>query len=181
MFHTNNPALLIIDCQLAIDSFDNSIRCNPTAESEISKLLDIWRQQQMPVLHIRHSSKSSNSPYHASKPSFAFKPEVFPKDNETIITKSENCAFVGTNLKSYLDSQEIKELVVCGVLTHHSVDATVRYACALGYNAYIPENCTASFSITTKSGCVISSDLVQDIFLTNLDGEYCQVVDRVAM
>lgn len=181
MFQTNNPTLVVIDCQLAIDHFSVSDRSNLDAESEISKLLELWRSRGLPIIHIRHSSKSLSSPYHPSKETYEFKPEVYPKPDELIITKSENCAFVDTDLHEELKSLNSTELVICGVLTHHSIDATVRYACAIGYRVTVPSNATASFPIATLAGKVISSNLVQDIYLSNLNGEYCQVVENVSM
>ena len=181
MFQSNNPALVIIDCQLAIDEFDSFERSNLEAEDEISKLLWQWREHQWPVIHVRHSSKFVQSPYHATKATYAFKEQVMPLPSEVVITKSENCAFAGTDLETVLSDLAIAELVICGVLSHHSVAATVIYGAALGYRILVPENCTASFSITTKQGRQWSSELVQDIYLTNLDGEYCQVVDKVSI
>ena len=181
MFQTNNPALVVIDCQVAIDHFSASGRSNPDAEIEISKLLELWRARGLPIIHVRHSSKSLKSPYHSSKETYEFKPEVFPRPDESIITKSENCAFVDTSLHQELKSLNSSELVICGVLTHHSIDATVRYACAVGFRVTVPSNATASFPIAISGGKVISSDLVQDIYLSNLNGEYCQVVENVSM
>ena len=39
---------------------------------------------------------------------------------------TQNPAFINTELESLLREKGITELVVCGVLIHHSVDATVR-------------------------------------------------------
>ena len=130
-------------------------------------------------MHVRHSSKSPESPYHESKETYHFKNELAPKDEEVVVTKSENCAFIGTNLTELLGLSGIKELVVCGVLTHHSVDATVRHASAIGYRVILPANCTASFAIKLLCGDVVPAALVQDLFLANLNGEYCEVVQRV--
>ena len=181
LLSTTKPALVIIDCQEAIDEFDSSVHSNRDAEARIGELLAFWRINGFPIVHVRHSSKDPNSPYHRLKKTYKFKGELAPNSEEKVVTKSENCAFIGTDLHEFLQASQISELVVCGVLTHHSVDATVRHANALGYKVIVPENCTASFPLILPSGEIVSSEMVQEIFLENLNGEYCKVVSHVAL
>ncbi len=175
MIQTENPALLVIDVQRAIDHFSPHPRNNPDAELRIAALLSHWRTFGRPVVHIRHASRFPESSYHADSPHFAFKPEVEPRDGETIITKRENCAFVGTELDALLKRMDVKELVVTGVVTNHSVDATVRIGAALGYRILLPEDATAAFAMPLRDGSLVGAGKVQQIFLNNLHGEYAKV------
>jgi nicotinamidase-related amidase len=84
-------------------------------------------------------------------------------------------------LSERLESSNVTELVVCGVLTHHSVDATVWHASATGYRVVLPSSCTASFAITLTNGKTVPSDQAQEIFLENLNGEYCEVVRHITL
>ncbi|MCA0893515.1 cysteine hydrolase family protein [Microbulbifer agarilyticus] len=180
-FTSINPALLIIDVQQAIDHFDTGLRNNPDAELRIAKLLDKWRRHNKPTVHIRHSSKNSDSPYHADSPFFGFKTEVTPMAGEKVVTKSENCAFIDPELDAYLKREQITELVICGVLTNNSVDATVRVAAGLGYRVYLPQDATAAFPLQTLNGKQFSAEDVHWIFLSNLDGEYAKVVETASI
>ena len=175
MFNTTNPGLMIIDMQMAIDSFSNEVRNNPEAENTTAQLLAHWRRQQWPVIHVRHSSKHLHSPYHAGASSFAFKPQVSPLNQEKIITKSENCAFIRTDLQRYLKENNINEWVVCGVLTNNSIDATVRVGAGLGYRIFVLHDATAAFGMTLLNGTHKSADEIHWIFLSNLHGEYATV------
>ncbi len=175
MFESNKPALIVIDVQQAIDHFSQGTRNNPDAERVIANLLVCWRGAGLPVVHVRHGSKYPNSPYHPDSPYFAFKAEVMPAPGEKIFTKSENCAFIGTTLESWLNDQDITEMVVCGVLTNNSVDATVRVAAGLGYSIFLPKDAAAAFSLKRLDGKVVAAEDVHWIFLSNLDGEYCRV------
>lgn len=90
MFKTENPALMIIDVQKAIDCFSEHERNNLNAEINIAKLLASWRETEKPIIHVRHSSKFESSPYHASSSTYEFKPESAPLPDELILTKKEN-------------------------------------------------------------------------------------------
>ena len=176
MFATLNPALLIIDVQQAIDHYSDKPRSNPEAEQNMQLLLEYWRKLKRPIFHIRHASKFSQSPYHPEADTYEFKPEVMPKVGETIITKQENSAFIHTELDHRLKLEEVSEIVICGVLTNNSVDATVRVAAALGYRTLVVKDATAAGTLVMEDGRVIEAELVQAIFLANIHGEYAQVV-----
>ncbi|MCW8128660.1 cysteine hydrolase family protein [Microbulbifer halophilus] len=175
MTETENPALLVIDVQRAIDHFSRHGRNNPDAEQRIAGLLAHWRDRQWPIVHIRHSSRFPESPYHADGPHFAFKAEVAPAAGETVVTKRENCAFIDTDLDSTLRRLGITELVATGVVTNHSVAATVKAGAALGYRILLPEDTTAAFGMTLRNGESIEAEQLQQVFLSNLDGEYARV------
>ncbi len=175
MFATTQPALIIIDLQNAIDVFSDHHRSNPSAEAHIAHLLDLWRKYRLPIIHVRHSSKHCASPYHAQSPYFNFKAEAMPIENETIVTKQENCGFIDTSLASILEKQHISELVICGVLINHSVDVTVRMAAALGFTVWVPHDCTAAYDMPLLNHAILNAEDVHWTFLTNLDKEYCTV------
>lgn len=175
MFQTSNPALVIIDVQQAIDHFSLQQRNNPQAESQMALLLAHWRQNNWPIVHVRHASRFAQSPYHPESGHYGFKPEVTPRDNELVITKQVNTAFIGTSLDKELRTRSITEIAVCGVLANHSVDATVRVAAALGYTVYLPHDATASFGMSLVNGHSATADDVHWMFLSNLDGEYCSL------
>ena len=98
-----NPALLIIDVQKAIDDPSwGDDRNNPNAESNIAKLLALWRERSWPIFHIRHVSRESNSTYRPGQSGAEFKDEVLPRAGERIIEKQTNSAFIGTSLEAEL-------------------------------------------------------------------------------
>ena len=175
-FETQNPALVIVDVQKAIDHPCWGARNNPHAEQSIADLLVVWRQKALPIFHIRHASTVEHSTYRPDQSGYEFKPEVMPKSGEELVTKNVNCAFIGTELKDILQSRNVNELVVCGVITNNSVDATVRVASNLGFTVLVPEDATATFGMTTREGKSYSADDIHSIFLSNLHGEYAEIV-----
>ena len=60
-----------------------------------------------------------------------------PLNNEKIITKNVNSAFIDTNLKSILDEQNISKVVIVGMTTNHCISSTVRMSANYGYETYL--------------------------------------------
>lgn len=175
MFESAKPALIIVDVQEAIDCYSQKQRNNPDAETVIASLLSRWRRRGLPVIHVRHSSRFERSPYHADSEFFAFKEQVRPVAGEQVVTKAENSAFIGAGLEHELTLLGVTEIVVCGMLTNNSVDATVRVAAGLGYKAFVRQDATAAFEMDLLNGKQLMADDVHWIFLSNLHEEYCIV------
>jgi nicotinamidase-related amidase len=170
-------ALLIIDVQQAIDDPVWGPRNNPGAEDRIADMLAVWREARFPIFHIRHDSREPGSPYRPGQPGNAFKPQAMPLEGETILAKHTNSAFVGTDLDDVLTSLGCTTLVVCGVLTHNSLEASVRHAGNLGYRVFVPEDACWAVDKRDLKGRIWPAQDVHDLSLAHMDGEYARVVD----
>src|SRR5690242_6154518 len=126
-------ALIVIDVQKAIDHSSWGERNNPDAEQNIGALIEAWRSTHRPIYHIRHDSIEPDSHYRPGQPGNDFKPDVRPLAQETIVVKTTNSAFIGTGLEALLSAANLGILVVTGVITNNSVEATVRMAGNLGF------------------------------------------------
>ncbi|HEV2720911.1 MAG TPA: cysteine hydrolase family protein [Thermoanaerobaculia bacterium] len=169
------PALLIIDVQRAIDDPSwGDDRNNPDAESNIARLLARWRELGWPVFHIRHASRAPNSTYRRGQPGFEFKTEVVPREGEPIVEKQVNSAFIGTDLQEQLKG--ITTLVIVGVITNNSVEATARMAGNLGFDTFVVADATATFGKRDYDGRWRTAAEVHAMSLANLDGEYARIV-----
>jgi nicotinamidase-related amidase len=174
-----NTALLVIDVQKAIDDpawSKEGQRNYPDAERNIARLLEHWRVRARPIFHIRHDSVKPVSPYRPDRPGNAFKVEARPLNGEPIIPKTTNNAFIGTDLEQRLRGAGINTLVIAGVTTNNSVEATVRMAGNLGFNTYLVEDATFTFARRDYRGILRSAEDVHAMSLANMDGEYCKVV-----
>jgi nicotinamidase-related amidase len=70
-------------------------------------------------------------------------------------------------------------LVVVGVITNNSVEATVRMAGNLGFDTWLVEDATFTFGRRDWRGVWRTADEVHAMSLANLHGEYCSVIRTV--
>ena len=173
------PALVIIDVQCAIDHPEwrqHGERNNPEAEGNLARLLAAWRKRKLPIYHVRHDSKFAASPYRPGQHGNDFKAEVKPLPGETIVPKQTNSAFIGTDLDRELRKAGHMTLVVAGVITNNSVEATVRMAGNLGFETYLVEDACFTFPRPDWGGRPRTAEEVHAMSLANLNGEYCTVL-----
>jgi nicotinamidase-related amidase len=177
-------ALLIIDVQKAIDAPYHAVdgpRNNRDAELKIARLLATWRKTKRPIVHVRHDSTFTTSAYRPGQVGNEFKDEVAPAPGETVIAKRTNSAFIGTDLESRLREAGLATLVVAGVSTNNSVEATVRMAGNLGFETYLVADACFTFARRDFQGRPRTADEVHSMSLANLDKEYCTVLDTEAV
>jgi nicotinamidase-related amidase len=180
----SRAALLIIDVQKAIDAAYHAAdgaRNNPGAESNIARLLSIWRGNERPIIHIRHDSIFPASAFRPGQEGNQFKDEVAPRPGEKIFPKRTNSAFIGTDLERYLRDAGLETLVVTGVSTNNSVEATVRMSGNLGFRTYLVEDACFTFGRRDFSGRLRTAEEVHAMSLGNLHGEYCTVINTAAL
>lgn len=170
-------ALLIIDLQKAIDAPYWGRRNNPHCERNVSALLERWRVTKRPIYHIKHDSTEPQSAYRPGQPGNDFKDEVKPHPGEAVITKRVNSAFIGTGLGTLLRVAGHGPLIVTGVLTHNSVEATVRMGGNLGFEIYLVSDGCSAVDKKTLDGRSIPAEDVHALSLANMHGEYATVVN----
>jgi len=171
-----NTPLIIIDFQKAIDDPSWGDRNNHCAEANIELLLKKWRQKKRPIFHVKHDSLDPNSTYRPGQIGNDFKVEAKPFENERVITKTTNSAFIGTDLELILRSSGQQKIVIAGVITNNSIEATVRNAGNLGFETYLVENACFTFGKKDWNGKFQSAEDIHAMSLANLHQEYCSVI-----
>src|ERR1035441_671923 len=174
-------ALVVIDVQRAIDHASWGERNNPQAEANIRALLGAWRASGRPIYHVRHDSTEAESHYRPGQAGHEFKVEAMPLAGETVIGKKTNSAFIGTDLEARLRAAGVETLVVAGVITNNSVEATVRMAGNLGFETLVVEDACFTFGRRDWAGTWRTAEEVHAMSLANLAGEYATVVGTAAV
>ncbi len=174
-----NPALILVDVQKAFlnEEYWGGNRNNKDAEIICGKILNKWRELDLPIFHIRHSSTNPNSKLNKQNDGFNFNENVIPLENEPIITKEVNSAFIGTDLKELLDEQTITTLVIVGITTNHCVSTTTRMAGNFGFETYVISDATAAFDRIGINGEKYDAKTIHLTSLANLNEEFATVID----
>ncbi len=172
----SSAALLIIDLQKAIDNPVWGVRNNPEAEVNAARLLAAWRGSSRPIYHVKHDSRDPTSTYRPGQPGNEFKDEGIPLPGEPVITKHVHSAFIGTGLEDRLRSAGHETLVIAGVITNNSVEATVRMAGNLGFDTYLAADACFTFGRKDWNGQMRTAEEVHALSLANMHREYCTVL-----
>ena len=170
------PALLLIDIQKGFDQPYWGERNNPDFEQNIILLLSHWRQQNAPVIHVKHNSTTEDSPLRPELPGNAFSDFAQPVLGEPIFEKSVNSAFIDTSLNKYLASLSGPSLVVDGMTSDQCVNTTVRMAGNLGYSTYMVSDATATFNKTDHNGKKFTAEQLHEAALASIHKEFASII-----
>jgi nicotinamidase-related amidase len=173
-----SPALILIDIQKGFEdeAYWGGQRNNPDAETNAATLLKHWRAHHLPIFHIQHLSSNPESKLSVNNPGHHFQDIVAPSAGETVIQKSVNSAFIGTNLKELLDKHGITTVVIAGLTTDHCVSTTTRMAGNYGYNTFIVADATATFGKKGIDGQHYDGETMHQTALAQLNEEFATVI-----
>lgn len=172
-----NHALLLIDVQKGFEEVEywGGNRNNPEAEQRISEILGLWRSQDMPIIHIMHNSTLPQSPLFPGKEGNKLMDIVLPQQDEPLMTKNVNSAFIGTELEKYLNDRNIQHLVVCGFTTDHCISTSVRMGANLGFELVVVKDATVTFDRNFEGKHYPAAE-IHNVHLASLQEEFAEVV-----
>jgi nicotinamidase-related amidase len=169
-------ALIIIDMQRGMLPENTGPRNNPAAEDNIERLLAAWRAAARPIVHVRHMSRSPAGAFWPGSLNCEFQPRFQPMPSEHRMEKNVPDAFAGSGLERWLRVRGIGNLVVTGVSTNNSVEATVRSASCLGFSVTVVGDACYAYDKADLLGVTRPAEDWHLMSLSNLSGEYAAVV-----
>ncbi len=169
-------ALIIIDMQKGMCSASLPPRNNPGAEDNIARLHAAWRAAGRPVVSVRHISRSPSSAFAPGQSGVEFQARFMPLAHEHVVEKNVPDAFINTGLERWLHARGIRRLVIAGVSTNNSVEASARTAGNLGFETVVVADACFSFEKRDFGGTLRSAEDVHLMALANLHGEYAEVL-----
>jgi len=171
-----NKALIIIDIQN--NYFENgSMPLVGSIEASVNarKILDQFRMDSLPIIHVQHIAiRSAGAKLQTPNNGAEIHENVKPALNEKVIVKHYPNSFRETELLEYLKDKNITDLVICGMMTHMCVDATVRAAKDLGFNCTVIGDACATRDLKINNEVVKAAE-VHKSFLAAFSGFYATV------
>jgi nicotinamidase-related amidase len=176
MMNNMTEGLLLIDIQN--DYFEKGTMTlvnSDKACANAKRLLERFRSQMLPVIFIQHIAANPAATFFLPDTAGAeIHPSIQPIDGEKVIVKHFPNSFRGTELMDYLQTNNITDLVICGMMTHMCVDATTRAAKDLGFNITVIGDACATRNLEIK-GEIVSAKDVHNSFLAALNYFYSTV------
>jgi nicotinamidase-related amidase len=172
-----NSALVLIDIQQ--DYFPGG-RMEVVGADQSSQyatmLLSHFREKNLPIVHVQHISGRPGATFFLpDTEGINFHESVMPLSSETIIKKHFPNSFRDTGLDEYLVSHTIKELVICGMMSHMCIDATVRAAFDRGYACIVAHDACATRNLVFN-GHEITAAQVHGAYMSALGAVYAKVL-----
>lgn len=162
--------LLLIDIQN--DYFQNGrmpLVGADKASRNAGAILNKFRKDGWLVTHIQHIATRPGATFFLpTTDGIDIHPDVYPKENEKVIVKHYPNSFRETGLLEHLKTENITDLVICGMMTQHCVDSTTRAAKDLGFNCTVIGDACATKDLE-MSGQTINAEEVQRVFLAALN------------
>lgn len=170
-------ALIVVDIQN--DYFPQGkwplVGADAAADNAV-RVLKAFRAAGDSVVHIRHEFTSEEAPFFTPGSAGAkLHPKVLNLANEPVVLKHFVNSFRETDLKSILDEQGIKELVVVGSMSHMCVDGITRAAADFGYSVTVIHDACATRDLEFN-GVTVPAAHVHAAFMSALGFAYASVV-----
>lgn len=175
-------ALLIIDIQN--DYFPNGkmeLEGSIQAASAAARLLAAFRKNNWAVYHIQHINIRPNATFFLpNTPGVNIHQLVQPLDGEPVITKHYPNSFRDTSLLDTLKANGISSLLICGMMSHMCVDATVRAAFDYGFSCIVAHDACATRELMFNEVSVPAKQ-VHASYMAALGAVYAQIkgVDEI--
>lgn len=171
----SKSALLVIDLQNEYLPTGKLPLVNiEQAAANAVKVIAKARQQGIQVIHVQHIADAGSPIFEPSSNGIEFQDTVKPQD-ESVIIKNHINAFLNTNLKEILDSNQVTELVVIGAMSHMCVDAAVRAASDFGYKVKVIHNACATLDLEFN-GVKVPASHVHATLMAAFEFSYAQVI-----
>ncbi|VVN36550.1 Streptothricin hydrolase [Pseudomonas fluorescens] len=146
------------------------------AADNAAQLIEAFRDAGESVVHIRHEFTSDDAPFFTPGSEGAkLHPKVLNRTDEPVVLKHFVNSFRETELKSILDEQDIKELVVVGSMSHMCIDGITRAAADFGYTVTVIHDACASRDLEFN-GVTVPAAQVHAAFMAALGFAYASVV-----
>jgi len=159
----SESALLVIDAQDSFKVGDRwERRNNKEFEKNVGRLVDLYRQHNLPVIYILHSDDDPG--FERTSPHYKLMDFLSPRDSEPILHKETRNAFTSTGLPALLMEKGVRRVVITGIQMEQCCETSARVAADLGYAVDFVTEGTMTFPIPNhdKPGEELGVDAIRE-------------------
>lgn len=140
----DRSSLVIIDAQLEYVTGKLPLAGVDAALAEIAKLLELARNNGVPMIHVAHHAAPGRPLFDPAGPYAAIAPQARPAEGEPVVIKTLPNSFAHTDLAERLAQTGRPELILAGFMTHNCVYATAMSALDHGFRSTVVAAATAT-------------------------------------
>jgi streptothricin hydrolase len=141
--------LIVVDLQTAFVTGPDAVPGAAALLAAATDLLDRARQSRSPIIHLQNDG-ALGAPDEAGTAGWAL--QIEPDAVETVIRKTGDDGFEGTGLGDVLAADDIRRVVITGLLSEMCVSATARSALKRGLDVVLPHDAHATYDIPARPG-----------------------------
>jgi nicotinamidase-related amidase len=175
--HKSKQALIVVDIQN--DYFPGgkwTLSGMDAAADNAARLIAAARASGDLVIHIRHEFPTTDAPFFAPGSTGAqIHSKVHNHENEHVIIKNHINSFRETKLKEILDHHGIRDVVICGAMSHMCIDGITRAANDFGYNCILIHDACASRDLEFN-GVKVPAEYAHAAFMAALGFAYAKTI-----
>jgi nicotinamidase-related amidase len=146
------------------------------AGQRAGELLSFFRRQSWPTFHIQHISvRQGASFFLPDTEGIELHKCIQPQADELVIQKNYPNSFRQTPLLQELEKHAVKQMVICGAMSHMCIDATTRAAFDLGLDCTVIQDACSTRNLEFGGKTIAAAD-VHGAFMAALGSAYAQVL-----
>ncbi len=156
-YHPRESALLVLDMQeyFLTPASHAFVPSAPAIVAGIARLIEACTSSGRPIIFTQHVNTegdagmmsvwwkdmiTAENAYHRIIPEFDL-------TRGTLIQKTQYDAFYQTRLEQTLTEHAVRQVVICGVMTHLCCETTARSAFMRGFTVFFPVDGTATYNL----------------------------------
>lgn len=169
--------LILVDIQNDYFAGGNMEVVNMSAAAaNAALLLEAYRKGSLPVIHVQHLAARAGATFLLPCTSGAdIHPSVAPNVGEPVVVKHYPNSFRETMLLDLLKDRGVKEVTICGAMSHMCIDTTTRAAFDLGFTCTVAADACATRDLTFNGRTVPAAD-VHAAYMASLAVPFARVL-----
>lgn len=172
-----DSAFILIDIQNEYFKGGQRELYQPERAAENARLaLAYFREKGLPVYHVRHNNADPGATsFLPGSLGAEIRESVRPIAGEPVVVKHYPSAFLQTGLAEDLLGKGIRNIVVCGMMSHMCIDTSVRAAQDFGFSVTVLGDACATRDLAW-GGETIPAATVHNTIMASLNGTFARVV-----